>query len=198
MPIIFRNYKFLKVKKIQNVQEMVEPTSVISFRINKKLKQALEEECELKNVSVNSILNKMVDNHLKWESFAEEMGLIFLTKAIFREILSKMSDRELKILATTICRSAFKNATLYMKGEFNYQNLIEVVDMWLSHSHVPYRRISANSHEKYILQHDLSEKYSLYLYTSLTTILAELNCLTQNAHLEDQTLSFEIYKSDTK
>jgi len=176
---------------------MVESTSVISFRINKKTKQKLEDECELKNVSVNSALNKMVDNHLKWESFAEEMGLIFVTKAIFREILSKMSDRELKILATTICRSAFKNATLYMKGEFNYQNLIEIVDMWLLHSHVPFRRTSKNSHEKYVVQHDLSEKYSLYLYTSVTTLLAELHYLTQNAHLEDQMLSFEIYPPDT-
>lgn len=177
---------------------MVESTSVISFRINQKAKEALEEECELRNVSVNSVLNKMVDNHLKWETFAEEMGLIFVTKAIFREILSKMSDRELKILATTICRGAFKNATLYMKGEFNYQNLIEIIDMWLLHSHVPFRRISNTTHEKYILQHDLGEKYSLYLYTSVTTLLAELHYLTQNSHLEDQTLSFEIFKSSEK
>lgn len=174
---------------------MVEPTSVISFRINKKAKEALESECEIKNVSVNQTLNKMVDNHLKWEKFADELGLIFVTKAIFREILSKMTDRELKILATTICRSAFKNATLYMRGAFNYENLIEVVDMWLSHSHISFRRISNTTHEKYILQHDLGEKYSLYLYTSVTTLLAELNYLTQNSHLEDQTLTFEISKS---
>jgi hypothetical protein len=173
---------------------MVDESTVISFRIGKKQKQALEDECQLKNVSVNQALNNMVENHLKWEKFAEELGLIFLTKAIFREILAKMSDRELKILATTICRSAFRTATIYMKGEFNYENLIEIIDMWLAHSHVSFRRISTNSHEKYILQHDLGEKYSLYLYTAVTTLLSELDYLTQNSHLEDQTLSFEITK----
>jgi exopolyphosphatase/pppGpp-phosphohydrolase len=116
---------------------MVEPTSVISFRINEKTKQSLEDECELRNVSVNSALNRMVDNHLKWENFAEEIGLIFVTKAIFRELLAKMEESEIKILATTICRSALKNAAVYMKGEFNYGNLLEVIDMWLSHSKFP-------------------------------------------------------------
>ena len=88
-------------------------STVISFRINEKTKQALEDECELKNVSVNSALNKMVDNHLKWEKFAQEIGLIFVTKAIFRELLTKMEDSEIKILATTICRSALKNAAVH-------------------------------------------------------------------------------------
>lgn len=172
-------------------------STVISFRINEKTKQALEDECELKNVSVNSALNKMVDNHLKWEKFAQEIGLIFVTKAIFRELLTKMEDSEIKILATTICRSALKNAAVYMRGEFNYENLIEVIDMWLSHSHIPFRRIAVNSHEKYILQHDLGEKYSVYIHTSVTTLLSELGYLTQKSHLEEQTLSFEISKPFT-
>ena len=176
---------------------MVEPTSVISFRINEKIKQSLEDECELRNVSVNSALNKMVENHLKWENFAEEIGLIFVTKAIFRELLAKMEESEIKILATTICRSALKNAAVYMKGEFNYGNLLEVIDMWLSHSHIPFRRISVNSHEKYILQHDLGEKYSVYIHAAITTLLSELGYMTQNSHLEEQTLSFEISKPFT-
>lgn len=173
---------------------MVDETTVISFRLNKNTKKALEDECELKNVSVNSALNQMVDNHLKWDKFADEMGLIFLTKAIFREILSKMKEREIKILATTICRSALKNATVYMKGKFTFENLLEIVDMWLKHSHIPFRRISNETHEKYILSHDLGEKYSYYIYTAISTLLAELDCVTQDSHLEEHTLTFDIRK----
>ena len=171
---------------------MVDETTVISFRINKKLKKALEEECELKKNSVNHALTEMVENHLKWDKFAQEMGLIFVTKAIFREILSKMEDREIKFLATTICRSALKNATIYMKGQLNYKNFLEIIDLWLTHSHIAFRRIPNETHEKYILSHDLGEKYSYYIYTAITTILAEINCITQNSNLEDQTCSFEI------
>ncbi len=172
---------------------MTDETAVISFRINKKLKQALEDECQLKNISVNQSLNKMVDNHLRWEKFADELGLVFLTKGIFRELLANMDEKELQILASTICRSALKSGTVFMKGEFNYQNLIEIIDMWLSHSHIPFRRIPVDHHDKYILQHDLGLKYSLYLHTAVATVLSEADCSTQNAHLEDQTLSFEIY-----
>lgn len=175
---------------------MADETTVISFRINKKLKKSLEDECELKNTSVNHALTEMVDNHLKWDKFAQEMGLIFVTKAIFREILSKMEDRQIKILATTICRGALKNATVYMKGELNYENFLEIVDLWLKHSHIPFRRIPNETHEKYILSHDLGEKYSYYIFTAINTILAELDCITQNSNLEDQTCSFEIKKPE--
>lgn len=175
---------------------MVEETTVISFRINKKLKKALEDECELKKTSVNHTLTEMVDNHLKWDKFAQEMGLIFVTKAIFRDILSRITEREIKILATTICRGALRNATVYMKGEFNLENFLEIIDMWLTHSHVPFRRISNSTHEKYILSHDLGEKYSYYMYTAVNTLLPEVDCTCQNAHLEEQTLTFEIKKPE--
>ncbi|NIM25938.1 MAG: hypothetical protein GTN97_02235 [Nitrosopumilaceae archaeon] len=173
---------------------MGEESTVISFRINKKLKKALEDECELKKISVNNALTNMVDNHLKWDKFAQEMGLIFVTKAIFRDILSKISEREIKILATTICRGALRNATVYMKGEFNLENFLEIIDTWLTHSHVPFRRIANEDHVKYILSHDLGSKYSYYIYTAINTLLPEVDCTCKNSHLEDQTLTFEIVK----
>lgn len=175
---------------------MADNSTVISFRIDKKQKQSLEEECELKKVSVNHMLNQLIDNHLKWDKFAAEMGLIFVTKAIFREILTKMSEREIKILATTICRSALKNATIYMKGEFNHQNFVEILDMWLKHSHIPFRRIPTNSHEKYILQHDLGKKYSYYIHTAVVTLLNEVDCMARNSNIDENTLTFEICKPE--
>lgn len=83
-----------------------------------------------------------------------------------------------------------------MKGEFNYRNLIEILDMWLTHSHIPFRRIQTNSHEKYILQHDLGKKYSIYIHTAVVTLLNEVDCMSQNSNIDENTLTFEICTPD--
>ena len=67
-------------------------SSVISFRIDSKIKTALETECELENVPINQTLNKLVQKHLTWDKFSKEIGLIFISKSIFRNVLTKLTD----------------------------------------------------------------------------------------------------------
>jgi len=170
-------------------------SSVISFRIDSKTKTALETECELENVPINQTLNKLVQKHLTWDKFSKEIGLIFISKSIFRNILTKLTDAEIKVLATTICRGTLRDATLFMKGDLNCKNFIEIVDMWLTNSHISFRKLALeNENTKYIIQHELGTKYSTYLFTSVATLLSELGYSTINNKLDDNTLTFEICK----
>lgn len=174
---------------------MVDESAVISFRINKETKKLLETESELKNVTVNQILNNIISKHLKWDRFAKEIGLIFISKSIFRNILTKLSEEEIRLLATTICRDTIKDATIFMHGDFNYENLIDVIDIWITNSHIPFRRLQTDENNvKYIIQHGLGLKYSTYLFTATAILLQELGYTTQNKKLEDQSLTFEICK----
>jgi hypothetical protein len=170
-------------------------SSVISFRIDSKTKDLLEAECALENVPVNQTLNKIVQKHLTWDKFAKEIGLIFISKSIFRNMLAKLSDKEIKVLATTICRGTLKDATIFMKGDLNCENFLEIVDMWFTNSHIPFRKIVLeNQNKKYIIQHELGLKYSTYLFTAIITLLSELGYSVTNKQLEDNTLIFEICK----
>ena len=184
---------------MSQMDENTSKSAVISFRIDSKTKDALETECTLQNVSVNSTLNAIIQKHLTWDKFAKEIGLIFISKSIFRNILTKLTDEEIKVLATTICRGTLKDATIFMKGELNCKNFIEIVDMWITNSHIPFRKmVLENQNTKYIIQHELGMKYSTYLFTSIITLLSELGYAATNNQLEDNTLSFEIYKLTSK
>jgi len=172
---------------------------VISFRIDSKIKSQLETECELENVPVNQTLNKLVQKHLTWDKFAQEIGLVFISKSIFRNILNKLTDSEIKVLAATICRGTLRDATIFMKGDLNCTNLLEIVDMWITNSHIPFRKIAMeNQNTRYIIQHELGVKYSTYLFTAITTLLSELGYGAENKQLEDNTLTFEICKLNLK
>ena len=82
-----------------------------------------------------------------------------------------------------------------MKGDLNCKNFIEIVDMWLTNSHIPFRKLALeNENTKYIIQHELGTKYSTYLFTAIATLLSELGYSTKNNQLDDNTLTFEICK----
>ena len=172
---------------------MPKKNSVISFRIFTELKESLEKESELKHITTNHLLNNIVRKYVQWDRFASEIGLVFLSKPIFRNLLSHIDEKELKILASSICRGTLKDATMFQKGHITFQTLLETVDMWLTNSHIPFRRFShENKNEKYVIQHDLGKKYSIYLHTAVSTLFSELGCVSKQECLTEQTLDFEI------
>ena len=173
---------------------MKNESTVISFRIDKKIKESLEIECELENQNINHILNQIIQKHLKWDKFAKEIGLVFISKSIFRNILKKLTDSEIRLLATTICRVTFRDATVYMKGDFNYKNFIEIIDIWITNSHIPFRKIETEGIIKYVIQHNLGKKYSIYLLTTFGILFSELGYVISNKQLAEDVLTFEIPK----
>ena len=164
----------------------------ISARINEDVKDSIENESQVQQISFNAMLNKILKKHVEWERFTQEIGMIYMSKSVFRNILVKINDKDLKILAATTCRAAMRDAVIYIKKELTITTLLETFDLWLSASHIHFRRVNADDSEKYIIQHDLGEKYSLYLYTAFNAVLSEIGCTGTNAKIGDQNLVFEI------
>ena len=164
----------------------------ISARIDEGVRDSIENESKVQQISFNAMLNKILKKHVEWERFTQEIGMIYISKSIFRNILVKISDKDLKVLASTICRSAMRDAVIYIKKELTITTLLETFDLWLSASHIHFRRVKADDSEKYIIQHDLGAKYSLYLHTAFNAVLSEIGCTSTNAKIGDQNLVFEI------
>ncbi len=170
---------------------MDEKTCIVSFRVNNELKELLQSECDIKQITLNQLLNKIVKKHVKWDRFAEEIGLVFLSKPIFRNLLSKIEDKDLQILASTFCRGTLKDATMFQKGKIDFPSILETIDIWLENSHIPFRRFGTS---KYVIRHDLGKKYSLYLFTAVSTLLSDVGYGTKRDNFSEQTLDFEIHK----
>jgi len=95
-------------------------------------------------------------------------------------------------LASTTCRAAMRDAVIYIKKELTITTLLETFDLWLLASHIHFRHVNADDSEKYIIQHDLGAKYSLYLHTAFSAVLSEIGYITMNTKIGDQNLVFEI------
>lgn len=165
----------------------------ISARIEEDVKNILEAESEIQQISFNSLLNKILKKHVQWDRFTQEIGMTYISKSVFRNLLSKIDDNDLKVIATSSCRSAMRDAVIYIERELTLQSFIGTLDLWLSASHIPFRHSVTNDGMKYIIQHNLGVKYSTYLQTSISALLSEIQYGLREISTSDHNVIFEIY-----
>ena len=173
-------------------------SSIISVRVNEDVKRKLTIESELESLTMNTLISRILVRHVDWDKFAEDIGFVAVTKSFLRALLEALSDDKVKSIAVTTCRSAFKDAVIYTQGSLNLENLIKTLDLWFSSSHIPFRHIKKESSEKYIVQHELGEKWTIYFNALIGALLSDIHYKTANVVLTQQSVSFEIEKDLTK
>lgn len=167
----------------------------ISARIDEETRDIMEMESDLNHTNFNALLNKILRRHVQWDRFTREIGMIYVNKSAFRNILSKVDDEDLRLIASSTCRSALRDAVIFLKKNMTLQTMTETIDLWLSSSGIPHRHMPNDKGEKYIVQHDMGAKYSLYLQTALSALFSEIGCIMTNVNTSDNNLVFEIVPS---
>lgn len=170
-------------------------SSVISVRVPEDVRHKLAIESEMDSLTMNTLISRILTHHVEWDKFAEEIGFVSVTKPFLRVVLDTLSDNALKHIATTTCRSAFKDAVIYTQGSMTVETILKTLELWLGSSHIPFRHIKKESVDKLIIQHELGEKWSIYFSTLISTLLNEVGYKLINEVKTQQNVSFEIVKN---
>ena len=169
-------------------------SAIISVRVDADVKNKLVIESDMKNMTLNTLIGQIITKHATWDRFAEDIGFVFLTKPFIRAVLSHVPAKEMTNIAVTVCRGSIKDATIYMYGECTVDTFIKSLDLWLAASHIPFRHITTDDIDKYVIQHELGEVFSSYLITVINAILNEFKFRAAKQELTDQSVSFTIDK----
>lgn len=132
-------------------------SSIISVRVHDEIKKKLILESEMESLTLNTLIGKILTKHIEWDQFADEVGMVMVTRPFLRAILELLSDDDIKKLAVTQCRSAFQDAVIFTTGDLTIINLLKTLELWLNSSHIPFRRIMKGDSDKFIIQHELGE-----------------------------------------
>jgi hypothetical protein len=164
--------------------------------VREDIKLKLEAESELESITLNTLVGKILTKYVEWDSFAEDSGFVFVTKNFVKSLLTEVPNKTIENIGKTTCKSSLRDAILYLHGEVDDHTFIDTLDKWLSASHIPFRKIEKNEKKKYIIQHDLGHKWSLYFSTLISSIIVEIGYSLDNQILDEQLISFEFNKSD--
>lgn len=166
-------------------------TTTITFRLNTNVVNILRTESENHNISLNTIINQILQRYVDWDMYETKVGMISLLKPTVKELFKKLSKQEIVELATGISKSATNDAALFMKKKINLNSFLAWFEVRMKSSSIETNHNVERNVHTYILKHDLGENYSLFQKTVLELIFSEVLGIYIDCNFSDTILSFQ-------
>lgn len=146
------------------------PTENISFRLSKIQLDQLRQEAEQKRISLNTLVNQIIDSHVNFVSNASKAGMIPVSKSVIIELLEGYNEEQIKAIAERTQKKIRIDRALQLRGKYDFATLVDIFVSWLNASGFSYRHdkdLENESRHTFIVQHNMGRKYSLFLLESL-------------------------------
>ena len=99
-----------------NEEQLKQTTEGITFRIPSTSLHQLREESKKKQVSLNTLVNQILKEHLDWHTYAPQARLYRVPRSSMSRIVDKLTEEELSELAITIAKKDFVDMGLLLRG----------------------------------------------------------------------------------
>lgn len=165
-------------------------TETVTFRFPSSLIDELRMDAELQGISLNNYAAKIFSNHIQWERYERKVGLLPMTEAFLREVLSQLTDEQIVNLAQRLEKQKFTNILAFMKNSHEVDDFVEVIRAWLTVSWMQ-QNIEVRDGKYYFkIQHSLGSKWSLYVKTLLSELSYDILGRKADISIVGDTLSF--------
>ncbi|MDQ6723357.1 MAG: toxin-antitoxin system HicB family antitoxin [Thermoproteota archaeon] len=154
----------------------------ITFRLSSDLAAKLRQDAEKKQISLNTLANQVLRDHIEWHNNAKLSDLTYLSKSLFSTVLKEISEERITNIAEEYVQNEYKDLVLLLKDKFNIETILEIKENWARISGFPYKYekidtnvdntlVNNNQHETtkivtahhFTILHDMGPKYSLLL-----------------------------------
>lgn len=160
----------------------------ITFRLDAEVIEELQREADLKEVSLNVLVNQILRRYAKWDRFENSLGMMPVPKII----LTKLANKTMKLAADAkilnmdsyrdeIVRDCAENAfglikdsVLMMKKKYNLWTVLSVLQEYMKISGITSDHIEEGGKHVFIIQHELGEIWSLFAKELLSLIFTKL------------------------
>jgi hypothetical protein len=162
----------------------------MTFRLDENVITTLRAESERRHISLNTIVNQILQRYIEWDMYESKVGLISMLRPVVTELFKKTNKQEIIDLATSIGKNATNDAALFMKNKMDVDSFLSWLDVRMKNSSVEISHSIEGSTHTYILKHDLGENYSLFQKTVLELIFSDVLRKHIDCSFSDTILSF--------
>jgi hypothetical protein len=173
---------------------MLKKTDNVSIRIDSDLSNKLHEKCLEQKISLNTLINHLLEKQVNWHELTTEMGWISIFRSTFRELSDSISKDKIKNIAQTTGASDFKNSLNYVYGYVDLDSILDLFKKRCLNMNVQYREMNVNGKNKIIIQHDLGKNWPLFIVGQMNSVLNEIGHRIISEEYNQEGFSFEIVK----
>lgn len=171
-----------------------------TFRISQELDDILYEEAEGQGVSVNSLVNKIIQKYVLFDRWADKEGSISVTQQMFRRIQKEVTEDILARAGEASGPSDIIDIIGMMGVPQNYDSFVSLLldhyghySRWFSCFHH-----SQRGQDVFHLQHNFGRGWSIYLKNYFLSALSALNITKVQVKVYDFAVNITVIHSPTR
>ena len=157
----------------RNVQDK-RKTSTFTLRIDENIIKSLQKESELHDISLNTLINKILTRYIEWDSYAPKVGMIPMAKPVIASLFNMMNEEEILDLVSNFGKNVVQDIAYFMKMKTDPDSFLTWFEIRLRRSFVEFNHLQENDRHMYVLKHDLGYNWSLYHKKILEKIFNEI------------------------
>lgn len=165
----------------------------ITFRIFSESITRLRKEANEEDISMNTLVNQILKNHISWHSVASKAGFISVERRFVKVMIDKLSEEEVTRLAMEIATTSNRDLLMILRNEISLDSAIDFIESWLRICGFAYRReADTNGKYSFVIQHDMGRKWSLYLGELYKHLFEDCKASRYSYDARESLLSFTI------
>jgi len=165
----------------------------ISSRIDLETYNSLVRDAEFRGISINALINRIIKRHLMWDRFAEEIGLVSLTKRSLKKIFRAMDDATIKKIAREVGGTIPQELIYLSYDKFDFVNLMKTIEI----SDSRFGKVECNvngSTYRINLIHNVCENFSDFLTETHQALADNLSLKFSVEHVDNNMICIEFEK----
>jgi antitoxin component of RelBE/YafQ-DinJ toxin-antitoxin module len=171
--------------------------SSITFRINDDSIDKLRKLAEEEGMSLNTLVNRILDSYLEWEFIAPRVGFAPMQKSVLKALFDRVPEDQLKEIAIRAADS-FEDELLLMHGKVDLEAVLSLTKNRVRRSGFTLREFESiveNGTIKLVMQHDVGHNWGVF---SKTYIERLINNVGYPVKIEstDNSLTIDILKPE--
>jgi hypothetical protein len=167
-------------------------TSVMSFRLDEDIVDALRQEADEEEISLNVLANHIFRRYVEWERDAQKAGFIPITRQLLMALINELDDKRIEELVRKTGKDVVKEQILYMESNYDLDSFIKWLESRNRISGFAQKHVINGKIHEFIIQHDLNMKWSLYMKTLFEIILDDVYKKKVDFELTPATVVFKI------
>jgi hypothetical protein len=177
----------------RNVQDK-RKTNTFTLRIDEDVIKSLQNESELHDISLNTLINKILKRYIEWDLYAPKVGMIPMAKPVISSLFNMMNEEEILGLVSNFGKNVVQDIAYFMKMKTDPDTFLTWFEIRMRRSFVEFNHLQENDHHIYVLKHDLGYNWSLYHKKILEKIFNEIFNKPVHISISDFMLTIQFEK----
>ncbi len=148
-------------------------TESITLRLDRKLVRALKKHAQNSEIGINTLANQIFKGFVEWDMTATKAGWAVMQRDVLKELFNELTEEKLKEIAVRTADNTV-DIRLNMTGEDTLEAFYLILRGRLKRSGFRYSESQDGDVKRIVIQHDMSEKWSIFFKTHYQRMLERM------------------------